>query len=67
MHRSCVANLSSALGAFAIGADDLRATIIVGVSACSSELTNNGRCKPVAYAVRAESPENAGITRPRVE
>jgi uncharacterized protein len=26
--------------------------LIVGISACSSELTNNGRCKPIAYSVQ---------------
>ncbi len=86
-HRSCLENLSGALRAFSIGADDVRATInvfmdvrvapdgsativkpasragdvfairalrdlVLGVSACSSELTNNGCCKPIAYAVR---------------
>lgn len=86
LHRSCLENLSNALRPFAIGADDVRATInvfmdvrigpdggvsiakpasragdvfairalrdlVVGLSACSSELTNNGRCKPIAYAV----------------
>jgi uncharacterized protein YcgI (DUF1989 family) len=27
--------------------------LIAGVSACSSELTNNGRCKPIWYALAA--------------
>ncbi len=32
---------------------DLRAEcdLIVAVAACSSELTNNGRCKPIGYAI----------------
>jgi uncharacterized protein YcgI (DUF1989 family) len=39
------------------GVVSLRAEVplIAGISACSSELTNGGRCKPVRYAVSAGS------------
>lgn len=30
--------------------------LVVGLTACSSELTNNGSCKPVAYAIDKHAP-----------
>lgn len=85
-HKSCHANLSSALSDFGIASDRITATVnvfmsvavqtggvitlgppassagdfiklealcglVVGVAACSSELTNNGSCKPIRYAL----------------
>ena len=32
---------------------EAKTDLVVGIAACSSELTNNGSCKPVAYSVRS--------------
>lgn len=85
-HKSCHANLSTALADFGIASDRITTTLnifmnvaiqdggritigppassagdfiklealcglVVGIAACSSELTNNGGCKPIRYAL----------------
>lgn len=49
---SIAAPASDAGDVFAIEALD---NLIVGIAACSSELTNNGRCKPIRYEIRSSA------------
>lgn len=49
-HPSCLENLATNLRPFGIGSD-----LVIGLTACSAEMSNNYRLKPIEFDLRAES------------